>query len=224
MPSCTACRERAAVAELCRECMAQIGRSTSPWLPLERSRVIVAGLGRCGSSLVMQMLDAGGLPVLGSYPDYEPAIVKEVNERPAAWLEATAGRAVKALDPHRWRPPPGDHRVIWLTRDVKQQARSGLKLLGGRTDREARRRMTAGLTVDYRHGFRAAAVLTPFPVLELSFETLIRNPRRAAGTLSFMLGGLDVERMVKQVRPRPSGSDCLGYLLEPILAERTEVL
>lgn len=35
--------------------------------------ILVCGFGRCGSSLVMQMLDVGGLPVVGSFPDYERA-------------------------------------------------------------------------------------------------------------------------------------------------------
>jgi hypothetical protein len=33
--------------------------------------IVVAGLGRCGTSLVMQMLAAAGLPCVGSFPDFE---------------------------------------------------------------------------------------------------------------------------------------------------------
>ena len=39
---------------------------------MKRPTVFVCGHGRCGSSMVMQMLDAGGFPCFGEYPAYEP--------------------------------------------------------------------------------------------------------------------------------------------------------
>ena len=40
--------------------------------PKDRPCIIVSGLGRCGSSLVMQMLHAGGVECLGAPPAFEP--------------------------------------------------------------------------------------------------------------------------------------------------------
>ena len=47
--------------------------------------LLVAGLGRCGTSLMMQMLAAAGLPCVGEFPAYE---VPELNHRkpPLAWV------------------------------------------------------------------------------------------------------------------------------------------
>ena len=67
---------------------------------------IVAGLGRCGTSLVMRMLDVAGLPTIGGYPDWEcPETQGLLETDPAAWRSAVDGQAVKLLDAHRWQLP-----------------------------------------------------------------------------------------------------------------------
>lgn len=75
-----------------------------------------------GTSMVCQMLAAGGLRVAGQWPSYET---------PEPWLDAE-WQAAKLLDPHR--APLGwwlaGALVIWLDRDPMQQARSQVKLLG----------------------------------------------------------------------------------------------
>jgi hypothetical protein len=90
--------------------------------------LLVCGFGRCGTSLVMQMLDTGGVPVIGRAPAYEEMVP------PGAgvdyWRENFSGRAMKLLDPQRHRPPAGlDYRILWLDRDFHQQALSQVKLL-----------------------------------------------------------------------------------------------
>lgn len=37
----------------------------------DKPTIFVSGLGRCGSSMTMQMLDAAGIPCIGDYPAYE---------------------------------------------------------------------------------------------------------------------------------------------------------
>ena len=94
------------------------------------SRVLVVGLGRCGSSLTMQMLAAGGMPVHGKAPTYE---VEEamVGRMDRAWLAAQRG-AIKVLEPKRMPSLVLDHpgnAIIWLDRDPDQQAKSQAKFL-----------------------------------------------------------------------------------------------
>ena len=84
---------------------------------------VVAGFGRCGSSLVMQMLAAGGMRTpYSSFPSYEiPHGIKVL-------MGELYGGAVKILDPHVHQPPKGHvYRFIWLDRDPVQQAKSMAK-------------------------------------------------------------------------------------------------
>ena len=95
---------------------------------MTKPAIIVAGLGRCGTSLMMQMLDAAGVPCLGAYPAYEPSTVCFENY-PVEIL--TTGRAMKVLDPHRINLPVlTDHVVLWMDRAAKHQASSMAKLIG----------------------------------------------------------------------------------------------
>ncbi len=100
--------------------------------------VIVHGIGRCGSSLAMQMLEAGGWPVVGQYPDYESDEVSPFRQGavtsrraheitvPGAWL----GRAMKLIWPAAWGWGGGSPAVVVLaTRDPLIQATSQVKLM-----------------------------------------------------------------------------------------------
>src|SRR5690348_16747758 len=88
--------------------------------------LLICGLGRCGTSLVMQMLDMGGFPVVGKYPAYEPqqasSLVITQN-----YIDEHRGKAIKLLDPMRASFVPQNVRVIYLMRNLKEQARSQLK-------------------------------------------------------------------------------------------------
>jgi hypothetical protein len=91
--------------------------------------IAVGGLARCGTTLMMHMLHAGGIPCMGSKPDFE---VDEFNNRPvkAAFLERHSGHAFKLLDPHRTPLPHGFRGVlVWLDRDPAQQAKSQAKFV-----------------------------------------------------------------------------------------------
>src|SRR5690242_18079420 len=90
--------------------------------------IIVSGLGRCGTSLVMQMLDAGGIPCHGPFPAYEPDDVGV--GRDLAKLLAIP-KAFKMIDPHRDAlfPSMQGVRVIWIDRDFEEQARSQVKMV-----------------------------------------------------------------------------------------------
>jgi hypothetical protein len=86
----------------------------------------VAGLGRCGLTMTMQMLGAGGLDVWGDPPAYEP------NHYVGAW----SSDAVKLVDPignelSGLLPEPGALQWLWLARDAKEQAKSMAKMIEG---------------------------------------------------------------------------------------------
>lgn len=166
-----------------------------------RPILIVAGLGRCGSSLTMQMLDAGGAPCFGSFPDYE-----EQGRAPHgralefAWLaECIAGHAIKVLDPHLTSLPrtyPGP--AIWLDRDPAEQVRSQAKLavatLGiAPPDRNQRRRWERTLIAERR---RALAALEGREILHMRFETLIERPAVAVHEIASFAEALWIARVL----------------------------
>jgi len=195
-----------------------------PWPPLTNNTIVlVAGLGRCGTSLLMQMLEAGGAPVVGQYPAYEPDILRALPGNAEAWRRVARGRCIKALDPHRWMPPAGeDYRVIWLDRNPVEQAASQLKMAGARSSRGNRRAMEHGLHADQRRAHRHLLHIDRAGILGIRFEDLIERPRRVVDELVAKIGvPLDREAMVAQVVDR--SSRCYPGMLEHLLIASARV-
>ncbi len=100
---------------------------------------IVSGLPRSGTSLMMRMLEAGGLPVLidgvrtadtdnpGGYYEFER--VKQI-ERDKSWVESARGKAVKMVYRLLYPlPPEFDYRIVFMRRDLTEVIRSQNKML-----------------------------------------------------------------------------------------------
>src|SRR5208282_6104712 len=92
--------------------------------------VIVTGLPRSGTSLLMQMLCAGGLPVLtdgvrkadedNPYGFYELEAVKRTKSD-ASWLSGATGRVVKMVYRLLYDLPPNRHyRVVFVRRRMEE--------------------------------------------------------------------------------------------------------
>lgn len=190
--------------------------------------VLVAGLGRCGTSLAMQMLHAAGLRCAGDWPSFEPPEMGIGTVDPA-WLSQWQGGAVKALNPHWARLPAGIFAVfVWLDRDPREQARSQIKfvrLMGGSPVGGPLRRETRRVETALRHDrARALRAIGPRqPLLALRFEALLADPRRAAGAMAGFLApwfALDTDTMAEAVRPRPAAC-APGLAMERTLAGET---
>jgi hypothetical protein len=100
---------------------------------------VVSGLPRSGTSLVMQMLAAGGLAVLGDdlrradednprgYLEFEK--VKSL-ERDATWLPEAEGKAVKIISFLLPKLPSSfEYRVIFVRRNLNEVLQSQEKML-----------------------------------------------------------------------------------------------
>lgn len=180
--------------------------------------VIVAGLGRCGSSLMMQMLQAGGMKCAGEFPAFE---LPETNHQAirTEWLEQFQGGAVKILDPH-YCPVVPDFPpavMLWMTRDFYHQAKSQMKfalMLSGhepRYDKHHLKRMEKSLereTVEALHAYSA------LPSMFVSFEGLLNNPLVMASKVAAFLKPFEFEiapaKMAYAVNPR--GPECADGL------------
>lgn len=160
---------------------------------------VVAGLGRCGTSMVMQMLAAGGVRCVGQHPAYE---VDEAAHAPLDydWLRQCDGMAVKILDPHRRWTCYQPAQIIWLDRDAKQQARSQRKFLQAVTGLTPKvGALSAALRSDRKKCMR---VIAPHHRLMISFEDVLRDPHGAAVRLTTVFPRLDVATAASVVRAR----------------------
>ncbi len=179
---------------------------------------IVSGLGRCGTSMLMQMLHRGGMPCVGPWPSFE------VNEARAAlapaFVAANAGKAIKVLDPQRIGLP-ADVRVVWLDRDHRQQAKSHAKFLqilsGAHYDRAGRRALAASLARDTSAALR---LIGSRPLLRMRFEEVLSDPRHAAFQLRSFIGDgdFDIDAAALAVRRR-SAACAPGLDMEVSLME-----
>jgi hypothetical protein len=101
--------------------------------------IIVSGLPRSGTSLMMQMLDRGGVPVVTDSirtPDtdnprgyYEFEQVKKIKQD-ASWLPAMKGKAFKMVSQLLYELPSSqEYRVIFMERDIDEMIASQEKML-----------------------------------------------------------------------------------------------
>ena len=166
--------------------------------------IAVSGFGRCGSSMLMQMLHAGGVPCTGRAPAFEDnAVGCAVTPE---YVAEHAGHAVKVLDPQRVGLP-GNVRVIWMDRNTDEQARSIAKFTelvhGVRYSREMRRSLLASLR---RDRIAAMRVIGQRPVMTLRFEEVLLAPLAAALLLRAFVAPLplNIDAAAAQVRSRSS--------------------
>ena len=189
---------------------------------------IVSGFQRCGSSLMLQMLRAGGLKVFHDaemgYPAFETQrTVDSASE--SAWLEALDGQALKWLEPRHTMPASvrPELRIIWMKRDFNEQARSAVKFMrhvvGLALPRETRRVFAASYRRDEPSSVSAWGKRGKVHVQR--FEHLIENPQQAAIDVQLFLAvPLNVAAMVNEVRERRTA--CLdGFLEMELLASLT---
>lgn len=174
--------------------------------------LFVAGLGRCGTTMVMTMLDAGGFPVSGPRPSYEPSGVWNAGRPDMPWMAAQAGRAVKWIDPTHHFTLPGRLEakpvIILMERRPREQARSQVKLIGsmamklGRPAEKAIERSIRRDTPIMRAQLRGSAT-----VHIIEFEDVLDDPSAAARELGRLVRihfdrGFDAETAARVVIPR----------------------
>ena len=186
----------------------------------------VAGFGRCGTSLTMAMLQAGGLPVSGSETVFENAGFSPVRTE-VRWLNSQHGRIVKWVCPlSTWCPGEIEARTLWLERDPQEQARSQVKLALAFGEPITNPSAAVKACEDHIRTRTEAAVASAAchgPVTRLSFEQLLSDPAGSARGLARFFrdfGRLDVARAAAVVKPRsPACASGLEVDLDDIRQE-----
>ena len=174
---------------------------------------LVAGHGRCGSSMVMAMLQAGGLPVVGHSPVYESPDFNE-HFTSETFLRKHEGSILKWLDPtHTYLPAAfRGGPILWLDRDPSTWAESHMKLHNMWTGSPLRHEdPVAHESLSAEVAERTASVAQKIsaygPLERLRFEDILTSPRDAAeplGRVFRAFGSFDVAKAAAVVRARTS--------------------
>jgi tetratricopeptide (TPR) repeat protein len=204
-------------AVVCAQPDAPTTDTTAEMPPLSESLTVVTGLPRAGTSLLMQMLAAGGVRVLSDelraadesnprgYFEFEP--VKNLL-KDSKWLFEARGRVIKIIAPLLAALPPGlACRAILCERDLDEVLDSQERMLLRRNRLPAatanRRRM---LKEEYLRTLgRVKAMLArraSTQLLVIEHSTAISDSLRTAERINnFLGGGLDVAKMAAAVDP-----------------------
>ncbi len=177
---------------------------------------IVSGLPRSGTSMMMRMLEAGGIDPLQDgirtadednpegYYEFERA--KQLTKGDDGWLPDAQGKAVKiisALVPHL--PEGYPYRIIFMRRDVDEVLKSQRKMLkrrGEKTDRTTDQQMAAYFRKHLKEIVDLFRKRDDLKVLYVSYNEMMSNPKSPVKTINdFLGGGMDVEAMEKVIDP-----------------------
>ncbi|MCH7708934.1 MAG: sulfotransferase family protein, partial [Myxococcales bacterium] len=172
---------------------------------------VVSGLPRSGTSLMLQMLEAGGLPVLVDTERpadvhnprgyFEYAAVRALG-RDASWICEARGRAIKVIHLLLCAlPVEHSYRVILMRRDPLEVVASQTAMLGGDPPGAPSRERLAEIfsaqldeVVDWLSG------RPEFELLQVDFGDAVERPREVAvGVCGFLDRDLDVKAMAAAV-------------------------
>jgi hypothetical protein len=172
--------------------------------------VVVSGLPRSGTSMLMKMLEAGGLPHLGDglrtadedNPKgyYELERIKDLAcEKDKGYLRDARGKVVKVIS-FLLKSLPGDnnYRVVFIRRDLEEILASQKKMLArrGEADDTPEGRMRELFQDDL---WRATYLLKhkpQFEWMEVNYTEILAKPQELARRIAeFLGGGLDVDKM-----------------------------
>ena len=171
--------------------------------------VIVSGLPRSGTSMMMKMLEAGGLSVLTDSlrradPDnpngyYELEAVKQLPQGQAGWLSDAQGRVVKVISALlEYLPPAYHYKVIFMEREMGEVLASQQKMLANRS--EAPGAADAEMQEQFQKHVAAArywlARQPNIEVLYVDYNRLLADPQGSCRSLAeFLELDLDLDRM-----------------------------
>jgi hypothetical protein len=182
---------------------------------IDNSIIVVSGLPRSGTSMLMRMIAAGGVPLVlddvrpadvdnpHGYFEFTPvkALHKPGNKE---WLGAAQGKAIKVISfllPHL--PAEYHYKIIFIRRNLKEVLASQKKMLehrgepgGVASDDEMASTFAAHLTLVQN----LLATRRNCDVLYVDHRQAIEDPAQVASTVNEFLGGrLDAAAMAAEI-------------------------
>jgi len=174
---------------------------------------IVSGLPRSGTSMMMKMLEAGGLEVVSDHLRradvdnplgyYEFERVKKIEED-QSWLPDTQGKVVKMVSTLlQHLPRDYDYKIVFMQRDMEELIASQNKMLqrlgkeGGRASDD----VMAGLFQKHLREVKHWLAQQPnMETLYVPYNNVVRNPAAYSQQVGSFLGrDLNLDRMIATV-------------------------
>jgi len=177
--------------------------------PKKQPIVVVSGLPRSGTSMMMKMLEAGGLKLVtdsirsadednpNGYFEFER--VKQMTAGDRAWLDETGGKVVKVISALLEHLPADRHyKVLFMEREIKEVLASQKKMLDHRG--EASRVSDEEMAEQYRVHLKAVkpwlARQPHMEVLYVGYNSMMSDPEPLCRRVVEFLGmPLDLEKM-----------------------------
>jgi hypothetical protein len=172
--------------------------------------VIVSGLPRSGTSMMMKMLEAGGQQILtdnlreadANNPKgyYEFERVKDMKDGDLAWLPGAKGKVVKIVTGLiTYLPSDYNYKVIFMQRELTEILSSQKKMLGrlGKSDDNIPDDQMAKIYQEHLKQVRAWLFKQPnTEVLYLNYNMMIADPLESLNQVNTLLGdNMDVSVM-----------------------------
>jgi hypothetical protein len=176
---------------------------------------IVSGLPRSGTSMMMKILETGGISLLtdnvreadednmNGYYEFERA--KNLKED-KAWLDEADGKAVKIISYLLNKlPPQHDYKVIFMKRNIEEILASQKRMIERRGEAENNVPDSTMSNIFEKHLSEIHRWMESQPNLEVlyvSYNEVMRNPKPALKNINhFLGGGLNVKKMSEVINP-----------------------
>jgi hypothetical protein len=177
---------------------------------------IVSGLPRSGTSMMMKMLEAGGLPLLidnsrrpdddnpAGYYEFEP--VKKLGQGDFDWLADAKGKGLKVIAALLTQLPAAyTYQIIFMRREMSEILASQRKMLLNRGEDPNKIDDDELARLFERHLFKVISWINHQPnmrQIDVNYNQLLKDPGPQAEQINRFLGNvLDVEGMLKVINP-----------------------
>lgn len=176
--------------------------------------VLVSGLPRSGTSMMMKMIEAGGIKVMEDgvrtadidnpkgYYEYER--VKHLEkETDKSYLKEARGKVIKIISfLLKDLPPDNDYRIIFMRRDLDEVLASQNKMLKHRNETDTSD--DNAMREAYLNHIASVRIMSRkrqnWQTVEIRYDDTVKNPAATAAALNTFLGGkLDEKAMVAAV-------------------------
>ena len=177
---------------------------------------VVSGLPRSGTSMMMKMLEAGGLDVLtddireadednlkGYYEDERVKVLHEDN----AWVGEAEGQVIKVIS-YQLKHLPKDHeyRIIFMERKIPEVLASQKKMMirrGEPSDDVSDDLMTGIFQKHLDEIYSWLSEQKNMQVLFISYNDSLEDPKPTVNKVNSFLGGeMHIDNMMQVVDPK----------------------
>jgi len=176
----------------------------------DRPIIIVSGLPRSGTSMMMKMLAEGGLQIVtdairnadDDNPNgyFELEIVKSLPEGNFTWLQNSGGKVIKVISSLlEYLPSEYSYKIIFMERELKEILTSQKKMLVNRN--ESSKLGDSEMELQFRNHLASVKAWlvrqVNIEILYVDFNSLISNPKPWCDRISDFIGvPVDINRML----------------------------